>query len=173
MNLEALRTITYGIYLICSAKGSEMNGQIANTVVQVCSEPPTVSVCINKGNLTHEFIQTSRAFTVSILSQDTPLPFIGKFGFRSGRDLNKFEGVSYRTGKTGAPIVLDNTLAYLEAKLVNEADTRTHTIFIGEVVDANVISEGEPMTYSYYQRVKRGTTPKTAPSYVARIGKGG
>jgi len=166
MNLKALYAISYGLYVIGSRKGDRLNGQIANTVIQVCSEPPTISVCINKGNLSHEFIKHSGAYTVSILSQDTPLSFIGSFGFKSGRDSDKFDGVNYRIGQTQAPIVLDNSLAYLEAKVINDVDVGTHTIFVGELVAAEVLREGEPMTYAYYHQVKRGTTPKTAPSYI-------
>ena len=166
MNLKALRPISYGLYIIGSRKGDRINGQIANTVIQVCSEPPTISVAINKGNLTHEFIKDSRVFTVSVLCQDAPLSLIGKFGFQSGRDSDKFDGVNYKLGETKAPIVLEHTVAYMEAKVVNEVDVGTHTIFIGELVDAEVLTEDEPMTYAHYHQVKRGTTPKTAPSYI-------
>ena len=166
MNLKALYLISYGLYIIGSRKGDRLNGQIANTVIQVSSEPPTISVCINKQNLTHQLIRDSGVFTVSILSQDTPLSFIGHFGFKSGRDVDKFEGVKYKIGETQAPVVLDNTPAYLEAKVIKEVDVGTHTIFVAELVAAEVVREGEPMTYAYYHQVKRGTTPKTAPSYI-------
>lgn len=166
MNTKALQQISYGLYIIGSRKGDRINGQIANTVIQTSSEPPTISVCINKANLTHEFIKDSRVFTVSILSKDTPLSLIGQFGFKSGRDINKFEGVNYKTGETKAPIVLDHTLAYLEVRVTKELDVATHTDFVGELVGADILKEGEPMTYAYYHQVKRGTTPKTAPSYV-------
>lgn len=166
MNSKALHQISYGIYVIASIKEGEINGQIANTVIQTSSEPPTISVCINKSNLTHDFIRSSKVFTVSILSQNTPLSFIGQFGFKSGRDTDKFEGVNYKIGETGAPVVLDNTLAYLEARVIGQLDVGTHTDFLGELVNAEVVQDGEPMTYAYYHRVKRGTTPKTAPSYV-------
>lgn len=165
MDLRALHQISYGLYVVCSRKGDRINGQTCNTVIQVSSEPPIISVCLNKGNLTHEFIEDSGVFTASILSQDTPLSFIGRFGFKSGREVDKFDGVTYKRGETQVPIVLDHTLAYLEAKVINTADVGTHTIFIGELVGAEVIQEGEPMTYAYYHQVKRGTTPKTAPSY--------
>lgn len=167
MDTQALHKISYGLYIIGAANGDRLNAQIANTVIQVCSEPPTISVCINKGNFTHELIRRSGAFSVSILAQDTPLKFIGGFGFKSGRDTNKLEGVTYRIGNTGSPIVTDNALAYLEAKVISQCDVHTHTIFVGELTDAGVLKEGEPMTYAYYHQVKRGTTPKAAPSYVA------
>lgn len=165
MNTKALHQISYGMYIVGSRKGDSINGQTCNTVIQVSSEPPIISACINKGNLTHDFISDSGVFAVSILSQDTPLSLIGRFGFKSGREVDKFEGIDYKLGETKAPIVLDNTLAYLEAKVINSVDVGTHTIFIGELVGAEVIQEGEPMTYAYYHQVKRGTTPKTAPSY--------
>lgn len=166
MDLKALHTISYGLYVVGSRRGDKLNAQIANTVIQVCSAPPTIAVCINRGNLTHEFIHASRAYTASILSQDAPLNFIGTFGFKSGRDSDKLEGVNYKTGSTGAPIVLDHAVAFLEAKVTDHLDTGTHTIFVGELVDAGILGDAEPMTYAYYHQVKRGTTPKTAPSYV-------
>jgi Conserved protein/domain typically associated with flavoprotein oxygenases, DIM6/NTAB family len=166
MDTKALYLISYGLYVITSTKGGKISGQIANTLFQVTSEPPAVSICINKQNLTHDFIRDSRVFAVSILSQDTPLSFIGTFGFKSGRDIDKFAQVNYRAGKTGAPIVLDHTLACLEVRVINEVDVGTHTIFIGDLVEAEALRSGEPMTYAYYHQIKRGTTPKTAPSYI-------
>ena len=165
MNLKALWDLTYGVYVIGSRKGDKLNAQIANTVFQVTSEPPTVVVSINKNNLTHDFIQESKVFTVSILCQDTPLSFIGRFGFKSGRDINKLEGIDYKLGETKAPVILDNAVAYLEVRVDKEVDVGTHTIFIGEVVAADVLNDKTCMTYAYYQQVKRGVTPKTAPTY--------
>ena len=166
MNLKALHNLSYGLYVVASQKQGKLNAQIANTVVQVTSEPPTISVCINKQNLTHEFITESKVFVASVLSQDTPLFFIGHFGFKSGREVDKFKDINYRLGEAKAPIVLDHSLAYLEARVINQLDVGTHTIFIGELVGAEVLREGEPLTYAYYHQVKRGTTPKTAPSYI-------
>jgi len=166
MDTKALYKISYGVYIICSIDGDKINGQIANTVIQAASEPPTIAVSINKSNLTHEYINKSKILTASILSQDAPLSLIGNFGFKSGRDVNKFEGINYRTGTTGAPVVTDNATAYLEVKVTKEIDVGTHTMFIGELVDAGVLSDDTVMTYEYYHQVKRGTTPKSAPSYV-------
>jgi len=167
MNLTALFKISYGVYIVAAHNGSgKINGQIANTAIQTTSEPPAVSVTINKKNLTHDYIARSGVFTVSVLAQDAPLNFIGQFGFKSGRDINKFEGVGYKTGETGAPVVTDNTVAYYECKVISRHDVGTHTIFVGQVVAAEVLKDGEPMTYAYYHQVKRGTTPKSAPSYV-------
>jgi len=166
MDTKVLHQINYGLYIITWTKGGKFSGQIANTLFQVTSEPPTVAVSINKQNLTHEFIRDSRVFAASILSRDPPLSFIGNFGFKSGRDVDKLAQVSYKIGKTGAPVVLDHTLGYLEIKVINEVDVGTHTIFIGELVEAETLRSGEPMTYAYYHEVKRGTAPKTAPTYI-------
>lgn len=166
MNLKALNTISCGLYVIGSSKEGRFNSQIANTMFQITAEPPTIAVSINKQNLTHEFIQASQVFTASVLCRDTPLSFIGHFGFKSGRDIDKLEGINYKTGVTGAPLVIDNAVAYLEAKLIQAVAVGTHTLFIGELVAAEVIADKELMTYAYYHQVKRGTTPKTAPSYI-------
>ena len=166
MNPKALHKLGYGLYVVSSRKGDKLNGQIANTVFQITSTPPTIAVSINKSNLTHEFITASKVLAVSILSQDTPLSFIGTFGFKSGRDVDKLKDAYYRLGETKAPIILDHALAYLDTKVTNQLDVGTHTIFIGELVGADIFKEGEPMTYAYYHLVKRGTTPKTAPGYI-------
>ena len=166
MNLKALYKLSYGLYVVSSKKGNRLNGQVANSVFQVTSEPPTIAVSINKNNLTHEFIKESKVLAVSVLSRDTPLSFIGHFGFKSGRDINKFEGISYEMDETQAPVLTGNTVAYLEARVTQELDVGTHTIFIGELVGADIVEEGDPMTYAYYHQVKRGTTPKRAPTYI-------
>jgi ferric-chelate reductase [NAD(P)H] len=163
---KALHKISYGLYVVSSRKGNEFNGQICNTVFQVTSKPAKIAVSINKQNFTHEFIRDSRVFTVSILSKNTSLKFIGHFGFKCGRDIDKFEGINYRVGKTGAPIVLDHSVAYLEAEVVKEIDAGSHTIFIGKVVDAGILIDEEPITYDFYHMIKRGVTPEAAPTYI-------
>jgi len=129
-------------------------------------------VSINKKNLTNEYIKASRVFSASILHEATPLLYIGNFGFRSGRDTDKLKGVNYKIGVTKSPIFLDHATAYLEAEVIQDIDVGTHTIFIGRIVATEVLNDEACMTYDYYHQVKKGTTPKTAPSYIARD-KGG
>ena len=166
MNKKALYKVSYGMYVISSIMDEKINGQIANTVFQVTSEPPAVAVSINKQNLTHKYIQESKVFTVSILSKETPMKFIGHFGFKSGRELDKFKETDYKVGVTGAPVVLENIVGYLEAEVTDSLDAGTHTVFIGKIVDAEIIKDGGPMTYTYYHEIKKGTAPKTAPTYI-------
>ncbi|RLE13103.1 High molecular weight rubredoxin [Candidatus Aerophobetes bacterium] len=166
MNSKTLYKISYGLYVVSSKKDGKFNGQIANTVFQITAEPPVIAVSINKKNLTHEFIQKSKVFTVSILSKETPMRFIGHFGFKSGRELDKFKDLNYKVGISGAPFILENTIGYIEAKLIGNNDVGTHTIFIGKVIDAQILKDDEPMTYAYYHEVKRGTSPSSAPTYI-------
>ncbi|MDP6126564.1 MAG: flavin reductase family protein [Dehalococcoidales bacterium] len=141
MALKALRNIGYGLYVIGSKKGDKLNAQVANTVFQVTSEPASVAVSLNKNNLTHEYIDESKVFSASVLCTATPLAFIGLFGFRSGRDVDKLDGVAYKIGKTGAPVILDNAVACFEARVTQQIEVGTHTILIGEVMDAETVSK--------------------------------
>lgn len=167
MNTKAIQKICYGMYVISSKKDDKTNGQIANTLFQITSDPPTVAVSINKQNLTHDYIMASKAFAASIISQDAPMSFIGNWGFKSGRDIDKFKDAKFKTGTaTGVPIVLDYATSYLECEVLSSTDVGTHTIFIGKVVDCEILSEADPMTYSYYHKIKGGKSPKTAPTYV-------
>ncbi len=165
INEKALHNIGYGLYVVGSIKDGKPNAQIANTVFQVTAEPPTIAVSINKDNLTYDYIKATGVFSISIISQDAPLPFIANFGFSSGRDRNKLEGIEYREGKTGAPIILENTIAFIEARVIEEMSVGTHTIFVGQVESADILRSGTPMSYSYYHQIKRGTEPVTAPTY--------
>ena len=166
MDLKALHKISYGVYVVTSGTEEKCNGQIANTLVQVASKPVLVMVSINKENYTYEFIKQNGLYAISVLSVDAPISFIGKFGFRCGRDFDKFEGTNYVIGKTGTRIVLDYAVACFEVRVTKEIDAGTHTVFLGEVIDSKILSDKPPMTYAYYHKVKRGGTPRSAPTYI-------
>jgi len=166
MNIRAIQKICYGLYIISSKKDGKINGQIANTAFQITSDPPTMAISINKQNLTWEFIMASKVFTVSILAKEAPMTLIGQFGFKSGRDTDKFKDVVYKLGMTGAPIVTEKTIGYMECEVLSTTDVGTHTIFIGKIIDCEILSDAEPMTYAYYHQIKGGKSPKTAPTYI-------
>jgi flavin reductase (DIM6/NTAB) family NADH-FMN oxidoreductase RutF len=166
MDRKTLQKISYGVYIVSSKKGDKLNGQIANTVFQVTSEPPEVAASICKQNLTHEYIRESGVFAISILSTEAPMKFIGIFGFHCGREIDKFERINYRVGKTGAPIILENTIGYIECEVIGSLDAGTHTIFLGKVIEAEQLNSGEPMTYAFYHNIKGGLSPKAAPTYI-------
>lgn len=167
INYEAFFKITYGLYIVSSGNKDEGNGYVSNTVFQVTSEPPRFAACCNKDNLTAEFIQKSQAFSVSILNQNASSEVIGKFGYKSGKDIDKMDGTQVKYGETGVPIVLDDCISFLECKVVQTIDVGTHLMFIGEVINAEVIDgTKDALTYLYYRQVKKGLSPKNAPTYI-------
>jgi flavin reductase (DIM6/NTAB) family NADH-FMN oxidoreductase RutF/rubredoxin len=166
LDLRALFKVTYGLYIVSSHHEGRATGLIANTVCQVTAEPPRISVCIHKENLTHEYIVKSGVFAVTVLDEGTPLKFIGIFGFNSGRKIDKLAKVCSRPGKLGCPVVTENAIAVFEAKVINSVDVGTHTIFIADVVSAETVKAGRPLTYDYYRENLRGKTPKYAPTYM-------
>lgn len=167
LDRRAFRDLSYGLYIVTSFDGDRLNGQIVNTVIQVTSDPPRVAVIINKKNLTHEFIARSGAFGVSVLDDTTTMTFIGPFGFRSGREVNKFEKVSFKKGATGVPLVSEHSLSLLEVKVFDCIDLGTHSIFIGAVVFSEVLKPGKPLTYHFYQEVLKGKSPPNAPTFMS------
>ena len=168
MNMLALHTISYGVYVVSSKLGERPNGQICNTVFQVTADPPVMAVSINRENFTHECLCELKAFTVSALSTDADLKLIGRFGFRCGRDFDKFDGVGSREGVTGAPILLDSTVSFVECEVIARHDLGTHSLFLGRVVECDMLDpETEPMTYRHYHEVVKGKSPRKAPTYIA------
>lgn len=167
IDYEALFKISYGLYIVNSGDKKKGNGFISNTVFQVTSEPAKFAACCNKDNYTGEFIEKYGCFSVSVLHQNTDPKIFGRFGYKSGKQINKLEGMDIKYGSTSCPIVLDDCLAYLECKLVDTFDVGTHWIFIGELLDAQILDDSlEPITYDYYQKVKKGKAPKNAPTYL-------
>ena len=172
MNHEAFYKITYGLYVVSSTNGSQSNGHVANTAFQVTAKPARFAVACNKDNFTCDLISQSQVFAISILQQDTKAELIGLFGYKSGRTVNKYASVRHRIGQTGAPILLEDTLAWFECRVVQTLDVGTHLLFVGEVVDGDVIDSTQPpLTYAYYRDVKKCKAPKNAPTYLdpARI----
>lgn len=165
MNEKALYTLNYGVYVVSTKSEAKLNGQIANVVFQITAEPPKVAVCLNKENLTHSLVSESGIFNVSVLGKCCTMKLIGNFGFRSGRDIDKFKDYDYIIGKNGAPIVTDSAVAYLECKVENTMDVGTHTLFVGRVTEGDLLLKDAPMTYSYYHMELKGKEPETAPTY--------
>lgn len=169
MDANIFRKLSYGLFIISSTMDGKLNGQVANTAFQITAEPAMIAIGINKNNLTHQFISSSGVFTVSILPQSVPLDLIGHFGFKSGRDIEKFASVPFKLGETGAPYLAENSVGYLEARVVGSMDAETHTVFLGKVINAEVFSEEEPMTYAYYQLLKRGGVKPAEPVAQAAV----
>jgi ferric-chelate reductase [NAD(P)H] len=161
-----LKNLSYGLYVMTSLYKDQMNGQIVNSVNQVTSKPVRLAVTVNKKNLTHDFIQESKLFGISILNETTPMSFFELFGFRSGREVDKLSQVRHRKGVTGCPVVHENTLSFVEAVVFKEIDLGSHTIFIGNAVNSEVLGNGNSLTYKYYSDEMNGVLPPKAPCYI-------
>ena len=167
MNLEAFFKITYGLYVVSSKFENKMSGFIANTVFQVTSEPVQLAITCSKNNFTTNLITQSKVFSISILQKDTSPEIISNFGYKSGKDFNKFDNTEYKIAQTGAPILLKDTIAWFECEVVEIFNVGTHLIFIGKIIDEEILNDLlEPLTYAYYRDVKKGKAPKNAPTYI-------
>jgi rubredoxin/flavin reductase (DIM6/NTAB) family NADH-FMN oxidoreductase RutF len=165
-NQKVLWDISYGMYIITTkCDDGRSNGQIANTVFQVTSDPPQVAVAINKANFTHELLMSATHFGITILGEDTPMTFVGLFGFKSGKVEKKLDQAKCSQGEK-VPLVTEHAVSVIELEKINAVDCGSHTIFIGRAIGAEKISDAKPLTYAKYHENK-GKAPKTAPTYQA------
>ena len=163
MDKKAMNNIACGLFVLTAADGNKQNGCIINTVMQVTDTPLKISVTVNKSNYTTSIIEKTKRFNVSVIDESAKFSLFERFGFASGRDTDKFEGIEPLV--KGYLPVLPQAMSYITCKVINTMETETHTIFLGEVTDADNILNDTPMTYSYYHKVIKGTAPKNAPTY--------
>ena len=153
------------MYIISSGYNGKYNGMIINALVQVTAFPNQIIASVNKESLTLEYIKKSSLFNVSVLDKDAPLQLIGLFGFQTGKNIDKFSKTESFSGKNGIPIVKNHIVSYVETKVVSKLDAGTHVLFLGEVLESEVLTKAEPMTYNYYRDVKGGKVPRTAATF--------
>ncbi len=159
MDTSVFRHMSYGVYIVSTMDGERPTGCIANSIMQVTSSPATVAVSINHDNYTNGCIGKTGKFAFSILAEDSDAGLIGNFGFRSGRDADKFRSVDYEMVQ-GMPVV-KHTCGYVVCRVVDRMETSTHTVFLGEVLDGVVYGDmGDAMTYAYYHKVVKGKARK-------------
>lgn len=149
---KALFGVSYGLYIITASADGRDNGQCANTCFQVTSEPATIALGINKQNFTHKLIEKSGKLGVSILNQ-TGQEYARRFGYRSGRDVDKFTDLAVHRGDSGV-LLLDDVLSTMEATVINQLDAGTHTLYLAKVTAAELLQKGDPMTYAYFRATK-------------------
>ncbi len=167
INIEALFKISYGLYIVCSGDKTKGNGYVSNTVFQVTAKPARFATCCNKNNYTSELINKYGCFSVSVLHKESSSEIFARFGYKSGKDFDKMESMQLKYGETGVPIVMNETIAFLEFKVVQTIDLGTHLMYIGDLVQSVIIDETkEPITYLYYREVKKGVAPPNAPTYI-------
>lgn len=168
MDINVLNDISYGMYIISTKYMDKNIGCFVNTVCQITAENPILSISINKNNYTNEALSVGNKFGISILSEKTDAQLIGKFGFFSSKDTNKFDGIKYEE-ISNIPIVTDNICGYIICEVINIVSCETHNIVLARVIDTKKISDNIPMTYKYYHTVIKGKVPKTAPTYKENI----
>jgi flavin reductase (DIM6/NTAB) family NADH-FMN oxidoreductase RutF len=150
--IKALEKITYGLYILTTKRGKEINGMVASWVSQVSFSPPLVMVVIRRNRYSHKMVSESGVFAMNVLSKEDSR-LVSKF--KGPTPEEKFKGIKWGTKSTGAPII-DEAIAYMDCKLVNSIDTGDHTIFVGEIVDADTLKDGIPMTSLDYGKVYIG-----------------
>lgn len=163
MNPKAFIPLSYGVYILTSWDGDRPTGCTVNCACQITAEPASMMVSVNKENFTHDCIRKTGLFAVSVLAEDSKPIIVGTFGFRSGRNFDKFGKIPYEI-RDGMPVIPD-ACSYLVCKVTGETDTPTHTMFLGEVTGGDVLRDAKPMTYEYYHTVLKGKTQKNAPTY--------
>lgn len=167
IQFEALFKISYGLYIVSSGNKDHGNGFISNTFFQVTAEPPKFASCCNKDNYTAQMIKEAGAFSVSVIHNDTEADIISRFGYKSGKDIDKFAGLNVKYGETGVPIVMNDCIAFLECKVIETFDVGTHYMFIGELVQSQIVDDTkEALTYLHYRQTRKGAAPKNAPTYI-------
>ncbi|MCI9077858.1 MAG: flavin reductase [Lachnospiraceae bacterium] len=162
MDNNALFKLTSGLFLLI-AKTDKDNGCIINTVLQVTASPVRIVVAVNKKNYTHDMLKQTGIFNVSVLSENAPMEIYKRFGYSSGRDTNKFDGFNNTSrSENGILYLTQYSNAFLSAKITEEKDLGTHTLFTADVTDAEVITEDTSVTYDYYQKnIKTASVQET------------
>lgn len=174
MDKKSVYKLSYGLFVLTASEGNRDNGCIVNTVIQLTSDPMQIAVTVNKGNLTHDMIKNTGKFNVSVIDNTAPFELFKHFGFQSGRESMKFGTPdSYKF----APKYADNGLLYVSAyanafmsgKVIKEIDLGTHTMFIAEMTDGEVLSDKPSMTYEYYQANVKPRPERKKTGWVCKV----
>lgn len=165
MDNRALYQLSYGLFVLTAQAEGKDNGCIINTVIQAAAVPEQLSICVSKENVTHDMIAETKRFTVSVLTQDAQMGLIRHFGYQSGKDVDKFAGYSAcKRGKNGVLYITESTNAYISVKVSKVEDLGSHTMFIGEITDMEMLGEGVSLTYEYYFKHIKPKPQETEPT---------
>lgn len=165
MNDKAMFSLTYGLFVLSARENGIDNGCIVNTAMQVTAQPNRISIAVNKANHTHDMIMHTGMFNVSILSEKAVFDTFKRFGFQSGKDVNKFDGYDgWKRASNGIAYITEGTNAWIGAKVEQTVDLGTHTLFIASVEDMDVLSNDPSATYAYYHSSIKPKPQETKPS---------
>lgn len=165
MDLNVFKDITYGMYIVSTIKDQEKVGCIINTLTQITSKDPIVTISLNKDNYTNKILKETKKCAIAILSKETPRDVITKFGFFSSKDEDKFKDSIYQED-SGLPVATDKICSYLIGGVLDIIDCNSHDIFMIKVIKTVKKEDLVPMTYKYYQEELKGKAPFKAPTYI-------
>lgn len=170
MDEKAMYKLTYGLFILTAREADKDNGCIVNTISQVTVEPNRVVVAVNKSNYTHDMIVRTGIFNVSVLSEGSKFETYKHWGFQSGREVDKAEGITFQRADNGVIYLAEETNAYISAKVVSMTDLGTHTLFLADVTAAEILSQEESVTYSYYQKnIKPAPPQERKTGYICTV----
>lgn len=170
VDTTSLFNIGYGLYVVTSNDGVKDNGFIVNTVMQATSNPIKVTVTINKDNYSHDVIKRTGKMNVNCLTVNAPFSIFERFGFQSGRVVNKFDGFACNYSENGLAILKDNINSFMSLDVIEYHDMGTHGTFVCSVSEAEVLNKDESMTYSYYHKnVKPKPQTQAKKGYACKI----
>lgn len=162
MNNQAMNKLSYGLFILTARENGRDNGCIVNTVMQVTGEPARITVAVNKSNLTHDMILRTGVFNASVLSEKSVFETYKHWGFQSGKTVDKTVGTAFSRSENGLIYIAEQCNSYLSAKVVSSIDLGTHTLFIADVTDAQVLDETNSATYAYYHKNIKPSQKKSA-----------
>ena len=153
MDQKVMYTLSYGLFVLSARRGEKDNGCITNTAIQVTAEPNRIAIAVNKANYTHDMVLETGKFTLSVLSEEAKFDLFQRFGFQSGRDVDKLADFQEHIARDGNGVVYvtQGTNAWISCQVVSTMDLGTHTLFMADVLDGGVLSQAPSATYSYYQ----------------------
>lgn len=166
---EALFKLSYGLFVLTAKAGDKDNGCIINTAQQVTSSPLRISITVNKSNFTHDMIVQTGEFNLSVLTEETPFEVIRHYGFQSGRDVNKIVSNGLERSENGIAYIKAFSNSFISAKVIDTVDLETHTLFIADVTEAEIISEKPSLTYEYYFKNIKPKPENKKKGFVCKI----
>ena len=170
MNQKVMNQLSYGLFVLTAKEGEKDNGCIINTAMQVTSTPNRIAVTVNKNNYTHDMVMATKAFNISILDESADFGTFQHFGFQSGREVDKFKEITFARSENGIAYLTGESNGYISGKVVDTVDLGTHTMFIADVTDGDVLSDTPSATYAYYHaNIKPSAKPVEKKGYICTI----
>ena len=170
IDTNALYKLEYGLFVITSNDGVKDNAMINNTVFQVANNPNKIAVSINKKTYSHDVIKNSGIMNVNCLTEDAPFSLFEKYGFKSGRDTNKFSQDGNKYAENNLIVLQEYINSYISLKVVNYSDLGSHGLFICEITEAKVLNDDKSMSYSYYhENVKPKKADNSKKGFICKI----